>query len=201
MSEFQSSVKSQFALFHLNGIVLFRKTLDWHIEIVYIVLSLVYNGGAALKVKKCSFFKNSFNHLWYFIRFRRLEHDSHTTKAICPFKLPSIFTGLTSFLRLCNDLRQFIPDFGRIASPLNQRFNKVQPNPFALPNSKDLQAIYTLKIARMSPYVLPLPYSGGDMTLDADACNFQINCIMLQKQPDDRTNLVGYCSRSLTEAE
>lgn len=53
----------------------------------------------------------------------------------------------------------------------------------------------------MSPSVLALPYGGGQFTLDTDACNVQIGCVLLQDQPDQTKRPVDYWSRSLTSAK
>lgn len=57
----------------------------------------------------------------------------------------------------------------------------------------------TLKIAQISFPVLALSNSGGHKTLDKDACNVQIDCVVLQKQPGKTTNPIGYWSHFLTD--
>lgn len=37
--------------------------------------------------------------------------------------------------------------------------------------------------------------------LEIDACNMQIGCVVVYKQPDETTKLVGYWTHSLTNAK
>lgn len=66
---------------------------------------------------------------------------------------------------------------------------------------KKLDAIEVLKVALMTLSVLALPYSSGHLTLDTDACNVQVGCVLQQKRLDDTTKRFCYCSLSLTGSE
>lgn len=58
MDMIPSSVEWQFALVHLDDIVIFSNTLEQHIDHVRKVLLLLYNAKATLELKKCKFFAN-----------------------------------------------------------------------------------------------------------------------------------------------
>lgn len=50
----------------------------------------------------------------------------------------------------------------------------------------------------------PIPalfYAGGHFTLDTNACDVEVGCMPLQKQPDKTKKPVGHRSRSLTKVE
>lgn len=53
----------------------------------------------------------------------------------------------------------------------------------------------------ISPPILALHYTGGHYSLDTDACEVQVGCILLQGQSDKTKKPIGYWSRSHTEAE
>lgn len=68
-------------------------------------------------------------------------------------------------------------------------------------NRHKLHVLDTLRNALILPTMLSLTYSGGNLPIDTDACNAQIICVLLQKQPDKTTKIFGYSSPSLTNTE
>lgn len=56
----------------------------------------------------------------------------------------------------------------------------------------------TLREKRNSLPFLALPSAGGPYTLNIDACDVYVGCVLLQVQPDKTKKLVGYLFRSLT---
>lgn len=53
----------------------------------------------------------------------------------------------------------------------------------------------------ISPPLLPLPRSQGTYLVNIDAFERQIGSILHQKQSNEHYKLIGYWSRSLTDAE
>ena len=79
---------------------------------------------------------------------------------------------------------------------------KGEPVQWSSLTEEEMKAFETLKAALISPQVLALPRAGFKYTLDTDACDVQIGCILLQDQPDSKTpKPVGFWSRTLTPAE
>lgn len=93
---------------------------------------------------------------------------------------------MRSFLGLCNVYRRFVPNFTRIAGPLNKRTLKVEP--FELEE---------LKKRLTSPPVLALLRYGYRYTLDTDTCESHVGCALLQEQPNGGKLPIGYWSRTL----
>lgn len=52
----------------------------------------------------------------------------------------------------------------------------------------------------VSPPKLALPSARGGHTLEFDACNVHVGCVLLQEQPNGKSKLVGYWSGSLAKA-
>lgn len=53
----------------------------------------------------------------------------------------------------------------------------------------------------ISPPVLALPRFQGQYTVNTDAYDRQIGCVLLQKLPDGHNKQIGYWSSSLTDSE
>lgn len=53
----------------------------------------------------------------------------------------------------------------------------------------------------ISPPIFTLPNTSGHISVDADVCNVQISCVLLQQQTDGTTKPIGYWFRSLIDTE
>lgn len=97
--------------------------------------------------------------------------------------------------------RRFVPNFARIAEPLNRKLRKDEPTKFDSLTTEETEAFETLKSKLVEPPVLALPRGKGRYTVDTDACNEQVGCVLLQEQPDGVKRPIGYWPRTLTTAE
>lgn len=68
-------------------------------------------------------------------------------------------------------------------------------------NEVGKKAVGVLKDKLVAPPVLALPQLAGQYTIDTDACDTQIGCVILQEQEDKVSNPTRYWSRSLYETE
>lgn len=119
-----------------------------------------------------------------------MELASNITDTISRPKSPTNITELGLNFGLYNGSRQIGSTFSQIASTLNQHLKKDQLATYRSLIGKKLLAMKTLKSLIIAPPVLALPYSGGNLTLDTDLCNVQIDLILLQGQRDKTTVLL-----------
>lgn len=108
------------------------------------------------------------------IRSKNLKVASHTTDAIGGLRVPTNLTELQSFLGICNVLRKIVPNVLRPAAPLNKKILKYYPKTFGPLNDNENQPRKALREALMSPPELQLQNATGHITLDTDACTFQV---------------------------
>ncbi len=151
----------------------------------------------SLKLKKCSFFGQSVNYLGHTIRPGLLEVANRNTDAIQGFKVPTTQTELRSFLGLCNVYRRFIPNFARIAAPLTELLKKEHGPSVPQLSEGQLAAFGLLKKALVSPPVLRLPRQGLRYSVDTDACDHQIGCVLFQTHKDGKRYPRGFWTRQI----
>lgn len=95
------------------------------------------------------------------------------------------FVNLTTIMwGLCNVFRRFVKDFTKIASPLNVKLRKGQPDKLDKLSKEEMEVFEILKTKLALPHVLALPRCYGNMFVDTDACDRQVGCVLLQVQPD-----------------
>ena len=196
-----SRVKWQYALVYLDDVIVYSKTLREHFSHMRTILSLLQDAGVSLKLPKCHFFQASVDYLGHVIRPGKLEVSTRTCDAIKQAKPPTTQTGIRSFIGLCNVFRRFVPNFARIATPLNRKLEKGQPFNFETLTDAEYAAFEELKRRLVSPPILALPKRDGQYKLDTDACDTQVGSTLLQDQGGGEFHPVGYWSRALTKQE
>lgn len=118
---------------------------------------------------------------------------SHLPHAIFQLEVPTIASGLRSFLRLCNVFRRFIPCSTTIGWPLSKKnFVKHKPKRLERLLKKKLQALETLKEEPISPPVLAVPKNNEHYTFHTEACVRHFGCVLVQKQKDGTTKPIDY---------
>lgn len=109
--------------------------------------------------------------------------STRTVESVRGLQLPTNLTEHRSFLELCNVIPSFALIFSRVAISLNKKLLNDQLQTFDGMSDEEITALETLKAKLIEPTVLPLPQSQGDYTVGTEACDKQIGCIILQKQP------------------
>lgn len=166
-----SSVHWQFALVYLDDVIVFSKTLDEHFDHVRTVLRLLRNAGVTIRLDKCSFFATKVEYLGHTITPGKLAIHNRACDAVEQFKPLRTTTDIRSFLGLCNVFRRFVPNFSRVAAPLNKKLKKGQPSTFDELTQEEHGAYQPLKQALSTPPVLALPKLEGRYTVYTDSCD------------------------------
>lgn len=86
------------------------------------------------------------------------------------------------------------PNFARLADPIYEKVQKDQVTNFGQHDEEEIATINPLKGALVLPPVIALPKSSGHKTLDKDACDKQVGCLLLPLQDDETTRPAGFCS-------
>lgn len=188
-------------LVYLDDIIIFSNSFDEHLAHVTETLDALQAAGFSLKLSKCHFFTRAVDYLGHTIRPGLLEVATKNTAAIEGFREPRNQTPVRSFLGLCNVYRRFVPNFERVTAPLNAMLQNAYD--FELPAFTEDQrrAFELLKRALIKPPVLQLPRSGTKLSVDTDACDYQVGCALMQEGEDGIRHPIGYWSRGLTPAE
>lgn len=140
----------QYALLYLDYLSILLGTTQERTGHVRKVLTLLRDAKVTPKLKICKFFNKTIDYLGHAIHRRCLEFSPHMTKAIRGPKASSILMKVWSFLRLCNDFRQFVQNFAGLAAPLNQRLKKGQAATIRPHNKEGIHSMNLLKKAFVS---------------------------------------------------
>lgn len=119
MDAILTPVRYQLSLVNLHYIAVFLKLPVDHLKQNRRVWRRLYLGGVTLKLKKYKSFAGINDYLGHVIRLNFLELAKDTTDAVEKLEHPTTQSELRSYLGLWSVLRQFIPNFARLAAPLN----------------------------------------------------------------------------------
>lgn len=121
----------------------------------------------------------------------------HSRKATQGLKPPRTRTQLQSFLELKNYSRRFVPNFARLAVLLILKLRNNEPFYCFNLHYRNTVVMVFLQTSLTTPPVLFRLRAELNLTVDTNAFNKHIRCVMLQKQLYCTTTSIGYWSRSL----
>lgn len=131
----------------------------------------------------------------------RLELSKWTTTAVRELKDDTTQTDLRSFRNLCSALHRFIPNGSNVTVSLNKVLQKERPRTFPFRTKSKKDAVDNLKTLQTNPPILAHPRKVGQYTVDTDACDSQVGCVLLKQHEDGTARPIRYWSRTLTGIE
>lgn len=144
---------------------------------------LLKNAWVEIKLKKSFFFQELIHFLGHVIAAGNLQVVCMTTKAVEPLQYLSTVLKTQPFLGLCNVYRSFVPNFARLAAPLNKNLEKGEPLQFELDDRMG-KAVDVFKEKLINTPALALPRKNRQYTLVTDHFCTQLGCVLLQYQED-----------------
>lgn len=192
-----SGIQWKMALAYIDDIIVFSETFDEHIERIEEVFTRLRGANLKLKKKKCSFFKTEVEFLGHIVTSGGVKADPKKVEAVRKFPRPTSVKFLRAFLGLASYYRKFIPNFAKIADPLNKLLHK--ETLFAW-NEKCEEAFQKLKELMTKAPVLCFPDFEKPFKLCTDASDQGLG-VVLSQDTDVGERPIAYASRSLKKSE
>ena len=126
-SAFQRLIECCFGELHLNwciiyldDIIVFSRTPGEHFYRLNVVFNKLKAAGLKLKPSKCDLLKQQINYLGHVVSTEGVSTDPEKIKAAAERPQPTTVTEVRSFLGFVSYYRRFIPNFSKVAKPLNK---------------------------------------------------------------------------------
>ena len=116
-------------IIYLDDIIVFSRTPEEHIHRLRAVFEKLKAAGLKLKPSKCDFFKNEIKYLGHVVSEQGVSTDPGKIIAVTEWPQPTIVTEVRSFLGFVSYYRRFIPNFSKVAKPLNQLLQNLEGTP------------------------------------------------------------------------
>ncbi|GMI95522.1 hypothetical protein HRI_003221500 [Hibiscus trionum] len=183
----------QFLVIYLEDIVVYRNTLEEHVEHLREVLKVLRENQLYIKKEKCSFANPEVMFLGHKIRDGQHMMEDGKVCAIQEWEPPTKVHELRSFLGLVNYYRHFIKGYSARAIPLTELLKK---NKSRVWTPRCQEAFEDLKKAISGELMLSLQDHNKLYEVHTDASDFAIGGVLMQDG-----HPIDYESRKLNVTE
>lgn len=181
---------------YLDDLIVFGNNLLQHNQNLVKVLQRLRKVNLKLNPHKCNFLRKELLYLGHMICEHGVLPDPEKTKTLENFPIPTDGKSVKRFVAFANYYRRFIPNFSKIAHPLNQLTRK---NSVFLWTPECQEAFDTLKKALGKQPILEYPNlsTENEFILKTDASGKALGAVLCNR--NDKP--VAYASRALNKAE
>ena len=174
---------SKFAMGYLDGIIIFSKTEEEHLEHLEKIFLKLREYGLKMKRQKCNFFKKHLQYLGHLVLeegFELLPEKIKSIKNMPPLKTAK---EVKQFFSLAGYYHKFVPRFADLSRPLTNltrqsvEFEWMEKCQKSFDNLRELLTKYP---------ILRYPYPNKDYTLFTDASKFGYVGLLTQEYEDNR---------------
>jgi len=192
-------ILGKYAYSYIDDIIIFSPDIESHFQHLSDVLSRLRGAGLYAKLEKCEFCVPFLDFLGHRISAEGIFMDPKKISSILEWPVPTNVKEVQAFLGLANYYRRFIPNFAKIARPLNDLLKK--NSKFIWSNEVD-ESFNSIKSKFYSAPVLAYPDRNLPFMVETDSSNFAIGAILSQvSAKDNKSHPIAFYSRSLTQAE
>jgi hypothetical protein len=156
----------KFVVVYFDDILIYRKSLDEHVEHIRSVLAVLREQKLYANLDKCTFCTDKVVSLGFVVLGQGLEVDEEKIKAVCEWVPPQNVRQVRSFLGLAGFYQRFVKYFSTIAAPINELTKKEVPFNWGEGQEK---AFEELKMKLTTAPLLALPDFGKTFEIECDA--------------------------------
>ena len=182
---------------YMDDIVIYGKSLEDHSNKLRALLGRLKEAGLTLQPEKCHFLKKQIAYLGHVISEDGLKPDSGKIEAVKNFPIPKRRKNIKQFLGLVGYYRRFIPEFAKIAKPLNLLLKGGVPFKWT---EIQQSAFEKLRDIICSVHLLQYPDFSKPFVVTTDASNYALGAILSQGEVGQDLP-IAYASRTLNDAE
>jgi hypothetical protein len=184
---------------YMDDVMVFSKSPEEHLKHLSLVLQALKKYQFFIRLSKCTFGRLELEFLGHLLSGKGIKPSPGKVKVISEWQRPINLQELRIFLGFTNYYRKFVPNFSRIALPLNNLTKKDVEYRWT---DKCQEAFLTLRQALMADPVLVLPRTGPDaqFVLSTDSSGFALGAVLLQDHGKGLQH-VEYWARSMCNDE
>ena len=116
-------------IIYLDDIIVFSRTLEENLHRLKAVTSKLRAASLKLKPTKCDLFKQQNNYLGHVVSKEGVSTDPDKIKAVTKWPQSTTVTEVRSVLGFVIYYRRFIPNFSKVAKPLNKLLQNLEGTP------------------------------------------------------------------------
>lgn len=191
-------LRKKICFVYIDDIIIYSSSVVQHFYDLKTVLHRLETAGLTINLKKCNFFLPKITFLGHVVSNKGITADPSKVEAIRAFPAPNTLKEVQRFLGLAGWYHRFVPNFSKIAEPLNSLKKKGQVFKWT---KQCQQAFDQLKACLTSPPILGHPDLQVPFIVYTDASDTGLGAILSQRKELGREEVIAYASRTLTGAE
>jgi hypothetical protein len=188
----------KFVANYVDDTLVYSNSWQEHLQHLEQVFRRFRESGLRLNLTKCHFGHEEISLLGHIITKDGIRVDPDKISKVQGIPAPTNVKEVRAFLGLAGYYRRFVPQFSRIAAPLNRLLAKRQEFQWT-PSCE--RAFQTLKDYLTSAPLLARPDVRKGYVLQTDASTVGLGAVLSQLGEDGKERVLAYASRGLTPAE
>ncbi|KAF6216171.1 hypothetical protein GE061_000511 [Apolygus lucorum] len=197
MEQIFHDLHGKYLVWYLDDLLIFSNSNREHQDHVREVLNRLERANLTVNPEKCKFGTKEIQFLGHVVSNGKVTIGEDRIKELLAIQAPQTPKQVSQFIGAVNFFQGFIPDYAKIAAPLNALRKKNIPFEWSL---ECQQAYETLRARLTTPPVLQLPDFNRPFHLFVDASTAAIGSCLAQ-QTDNGFTAVYYSGRKLNEQE
>ncbi|CAF1139059.1 unnamed protein product, partial [Didymodactylos carnosus] len=202
MNDLIGNGRWDYVVVYLDDILIFSNSFEEHQQHLNEILGILATANFQVNSAKCTIAVPEIEFLSHIISKNQLKPSSDKIKPIIDMIEPTTLKQANAFIGKLNWYRKFIPNFARIAAPINKVTNKTKAkrNEFKWgpEQSKSFHQFKQILISK--PLFLDYPDPTAPFILTTDASNHQVGGI-LRQETKEGVRINYYVSIMMSEAE
>ena len=193
-------------IIYLDDKIVFSQTPEEHLHRLKAIFNKLKAVGLKLKPSKCILFKQQINYLGQVVSKEGVSTDPEKIKAVTEWQQHTTVTEVRSFLGFVSYYRRFIPNFSKVAKPLNKLLQNLE----GIPSQKiklrvhcgpeQQETFETLRrLCTESPILAYADFEAPFM-INTDASGDGLGAVLYQVQ-EGQKRVIAYASQSLSRSE
>lgn len=192
-----SGLSPDCSFLYVDDIIVFGCSVNHHNHNLIKIFERLRKFNLKLNPAKCSFLNKEVTYLGHLVTDKGILPDPKKYNAIKIYPVPQNADDVRRFIAFCNYYRRFVPNFAKIATPLN---NLLKKNTKFSWTPECNAAFIELKNKLMSPQILSYPDDSKSYILTTDSSQFAFGAVLSQGEiGSDKP--IAFASRSLTKYE
>ena len=193
-------------IIYLDDIIVFSRMPEEYVHRLRAVFNKLKAASLKLKPSKSDLFKKEIKYLGHMVSQEGVSTDPDKIKSVTEWPQPTTVTEVRSFLGFVSYYRRFIPNFSKVAKPLNTLLQNLEGIPSQKKKFKvrwgpeQQEAFETLQRLCTESSILAYADFKAPFTLHTDASGDGLGAVLYQVQ-EAKKRVIAYASQSLTRSE
>ena len=191
-------LKGKKCFVYLDDIIIYSSSWQQHFSDLQAVLDKLREAGLTVNMAKSKFCRTSLKFLGHIVSSAGVHVDPEKTEAVHNYPVPTTLKALQRFLGMAGWYHRFVPNFSRLAEPLNALKRKGAKFRWS---AECQDAFEKLKDHLIRPPVLAHPNFNLPFVVYTDASEVGLGAVLVQQADAGTEEVLAFASRSLSAAE